>query len=182
MIYLLVYILEMTSICDSISTLSVKQALVKYKDLSERKSTDLTFDDEMLCKLTPYILNELDKIKTNLSEAYDPNFHGFVSVSLLANMDFIFSEKYQLIYNHPVNYLQTICDLYKSYEKENPLYELEICHCFKEIDDRYTDGIRFTKEDNKMLIVNLFSRTTKSPSTPDSLTQSKYTLNSPASP
>ena len=110
----------MTSICDSVSIMSVKQALIKYKELSECKSADLTFDDEMLCKLTPYILDELNEIKVNLSESYSPNFHGFVSLSLLAKTDFIFSEKYQLIYNKPINYLQTICDLYKSYEKANP--------------------------------------------------------------
>ena len=117
----------MNSIIEAITSPTVKKILLRHQEINEHPSSDLTFDEEILCELVPSVADELLKISQKLNDAYNKEIPEDRPISLLYSTDFNFSERYQLIFNDPMTYLQTIQDLYLSYEKMAPhKYSLEI--------------------------------------------------------
>lgn len=155
----------MNSIIESITSPTVKKILLWHLEINKHPSSDLTFDEEILCELIPSVVDELLKISQKLNAAYNKEIPDPRPISLLYSTDFNFSEKYQLIFNDTITYLQTIQDLYLSYEKMAPhKYSLEINY-----------------NQSSSLSINLLPCTAKTSSPSLSGAQFENTLNCPIS-
>ena len=166
---------------------NVKSKLLKYEELSFGSeylsfgSTELTFDEEVLLRLGKSVIDDIKNIKNTFEEAYKVDSNKLAPLTVFFEADFKFTEKYQIIYDEPANFLQTIYDLYASFEKNEKKYKLELSHNFSQIDnEQLENGANLIKNKNS-IIVSLLPRTPKTTSSSVSSALSKCTLNLPIS-
>ena len=102
----------METLCDYFSVEYVKSNIRKIKSNSQNRLSNLTFDDELLITVSASVMADLCYIHNHLKQAMylvgsDEQYYVY------SQQEFNFSDKYQIFYGSPQNFIQTIIDLYK---------------------------------------------------------------------